>query len=50
MGFFKAIFDVDLNTSDKVTIEVFDDDYGKDDSLGNASLNVDKSVDSSGKM
>merc|ERR1711936_1555013 len=37
---FKAIFDVDHNTSDKVTIEVFDDDFGKDDSLGNTSLDV----------
>merc|ERR1712055_629563 len=37
---FKAIFYVDHNTSDKVTIEVFDDDFGKDDSLGNASLDI----------
>merc|ERR1711936_1410821 len=37
---FKASFDVDQNTSDKVTIEVFDDDFGKDDSLGNTSLDV----------
>ena len=37
---FKAIFDVDHNTSDKLTIEVFDDDFGKDDSLGNTFLDV----------
>merc|ERR1712226_458245 len=36
----KTTFDVEQNTPDKVTIEIFDDDFGKDDSLGNASLDI----------
>merc|ERR1711936_923614 len=37
---FKTTFDVEQNTPAKVTIEIFDDDFGKDDSLGNASLDI----------
>merc|ERR1711936_1363572 len=46
---FKSTFDVDQNTADQVIIEVFDDDFGKDDSLGNTSLDV-KSVQKNKKL
>merc|ERR1711892_1648825 len=39
---FKAIFDVDQNSSEGINIEVFDDDFGKDDSLGNTLLDICK--------
>merc|ERR1739838_492616 len=39
---FKTIFDVDQNTSEGINIEVFDDDFGKDDSLGNTLLDISK--------
>merc|ERR1711970_1287748 len=32
---FEATFDIDENSADGVNIAVFDDDFGKDDSLGN---------------
>ena len=37
---FKTTFDVDHNAPETIIIEVFDDDFGKDDSLGNNSLDV----------
>merc|ERR1712106_341803 len=39
---FKAIFYVDQNSSEGINIEVFDDDFGKDDSLGNTLLDICK--------
>merc|ERR1712128_202662 len=39
---FKAIFDVDQNTTEGVHIAVFDDDFGKDDSLGSTFLDISK--------
>merc|ERR1711892_616938 len=39
---FKTTFDVDQNTSEGINIEVFDDDFGKDDSLGNTLLDIRK--------
>merc|ERR1711892_275930 len=39
---FKAIFDVDQNTTEGVHIAVFDDDFGKDDSLGSTLLDISK--------
>merc|ERR1712106_844286 len=39
---FKAIFDVDQNSSEGINIEVFDDDFGKDDSLGSTLLDISK--------
>merc|ERR1712123_99876 len=39
---FKAIFDVDQNTTEGVHIAVFDDDFGKDDSLGSTILDISK--------
>ena len=35
---FESRFDVDQNTTENICIMVFDEDLGKDDSLGNASL------------
>merc|ERR1712123_479524 len=37
---FVASFDVDENTSEGVNIAVFDDDFGKDDSLGSKTLDI----------
>merc|ERR1712106_529592 len=37
---FEAIFEIDENTSEGVNIAVFDDDFGKDDSLGNKTLDI----------
>merc|ERR1711936_1371067 len=37
---FKATFDVEQNTPENIMIQIFDDDFGKDDSLGNTSLDV----------
>merc|ERR1712106_434857 len=39
---FKATFDVEPNSSESIDIEVFDDDFGKDDSLGSLLLNIRK--------
>merc|ERR1711970_1451222 len=36
----KATFDVDHNTTEKVSIAIFDEDFGKDDSLGSTSLDI----------
>merc|ERR1711936_158912 len=36
----KATFTVDQNTNEKLTIAVFDEDLGKDDSLGITSLDL----------
>merc|ERR1712002_1419677 len=37
---FKSEFDVDKNTKENIMIEVFDEDLGKDDSLGSTSIDV----------
>ena len=37
---FTSTFDVDKNTTEKMKIEVFDEDLGKDDSLGSTSLDI----------
>merc|ERR1711936_315558 len=37
---FKTTFYVDQNTGENITIAVFDEDLGKDDSLGSKSINV----------
>merc|ERR1712128_417414 len=37
---FEAIFEIDENTSEGVNIAVFDDDFGKDDFLGNKTLDI----------
>merc|ERR1712106_616883 len=37
---FEAIFEIDENTSEGVNIAVFDDDFGKDDSLGSKTLDI----------
>merc|ERR1711892_1256275 len=39
---FKATFDVDQNTTQNINIAVFDDDFGKDDSLGSTLLDISK--------
>merc|ERR1712106_225660 len=39
---FKATFDVDQNTTQSINIAVFDDDFGKDDSLGSTLLDISK--------
>merc|ERR1712055_315265 len=39
---FKASFDVNPNVSEDIHIEVFDEDLGKDDSLGYTSLKIDE--------
>merc|ERR1712106_1189952 len=39
---FKAIFDVDQNTTEGINITVFDEDFGKDDSLGSTILDISK--------
>merc|ERR1712202_103521 len=42
MGNFKATFDVDQNTTEGINITVFDEDFGKDDSLGSTILDISK--------
>merc|ERR1712106_1266837 len=37
---FKAIFEVDANLGDTMDIKVFDDDLGKDDILGNTTMDI----------
>merc|ERR1711936_418537 len=37
---FKASFDVDQNVNETIHIDVFDDDLGKDDYLGNTTLDI----------
>merc|ERR1712062_102475 len=37
---FEATFDIDENSADGVNIAVFDDDFGKDDSLGNKTMDI----------
>ena len=37
---FTSTFDVDKNTTEKMKIEVFDEDLGKDDSLGSTLLDI----------
>ena len=37
---FKASFDIDPKISEDIQIEVFDEDLGKDDSLGHISVNI----------
>merc|ERR1711936_905611 len=37
---FESKFDVDQSTAENIIVSVFDEDLGKDDSLGNTSLNV----------
>merc|ERR1711970_1073112 len=39
---FKSSFDVDPNITENIHIEVFDEDLGKDDSLGYTSLKIDE--------
>merc|ERR1712106_1035335 len=39
---FKATFDVSQNTKEDINIAVFDDDFGKDDSLGSTILDLSK--------
>merc|ERR1712106_794265 len=39
---FKATFGVDQNTTEGINIEVFDDDLGKDDSLGSTFIDISK--------
>merc|ERR1712106_763959 len=39
---FKATFDVDQNTTEGIHIAVFDEDFGKDDSLGSTLLDITK--------
>merc|ERR1712106_63521 len=39
---FKAAFDINESTTENITIAVFDDDFGKDDSLGNAIVDISK--------
>merc|ERR1712106_902776 len=39
---FKATFGVDQNTTEGINIEVFDEDFGKDDSLGSTLLDITK--------
>merc|ERR1711892_177578 len=39
---FKAIFDVDQNTSENIKLAVLDDDFGKDDSLGTTIIDISK--------
>eukprot|EP00091_Calanus_sinicus_P008313 TRINITY_DN2033_c0_g1_i9.p1 TRINITY_DN2033_c0_g1~~TRINITY_DN2033_c0_g1_i9.p1 ORF type:complete len:498 (+),score=158.41 TRINITY_DN2033_c0_g1_i9:82-1575(+) len=39
---FKATFDIDESSNDGINIAVFDDDFGKDDSLGNTVLDITK--------
>merc|ERR1711892_405354 len=39
---FKATFDVDQNTKEGINIAVFDEDFGKDDSLGSTILDISK--------
>merc|ERR1712123_480749 len=39
---FKSTFDVDQNTTEGIKISVFDDDFGKDDSLGSTILDLNK--------
>merc|ERR1739838_994576 len=39
---FKAAFGVDQNTTEGINIEVFDDDFGKDDSLGSTFIDISK--------
>merc|ERR1712157_28420 len=35
-----ATFDIDENSSEGLNIAVFDDDFGKDDSLGNKTMDI----------
>merc|ERR1712002_1300507 len=37
---FEATFDIDENSAQGVNIAVFDDDFGKDDSLGNKTMDI----------
>ena len=37
---FESWFDVDQSTAENIIISVFDEDLGKDDSLGSTSLNI----------
>merc|ERR1711875_151736 len=37
---FEATFDIDENSSEGLDIAVFDDDFGKDDSLGNKTMDI----------
>merc|ERR1739838_1127126 len=37
---FEAIFEIDQNTTERISIAVFDDDFGKDDSLGSTCLDI----------
>merc|ERR1712151_1468115 len=37
---FEATFDIDENSSEGLNIAVFDDDFGKDDSLGNKTMDI----------
>merc|ERR1711872_956735 len=37
---FEARFDIDENSSEGLNIAVFDDDFGKDDSLGNKTMDI----------
>ena len=37
---FKTSFDIDPNISEDIQIEVLDEDFGKDDSLGHISVNI----------
>ena len=37
---FEATFDIDENSAEGVNIAVFDDDFGKDDSLGNKTMDI----------
>merc|ERR1739838_990331 len=39
---FKATFDVDQNTAESINIAVFDEDFGKDDTLGSTFLDLNK--------
>merc|ERR1739838_980044 len=39
---FKSTFDVSQNTKEDIIIAVFDDDFGKDDSLGSTILDLSK--------
>merc|ERR1712106_320884 len=39
---FKAAFDINESTTENITIAVFDDDFGKDDSLGSAIVDISK--------
>merc|ERR1711981_759299 len=41
---FNATFEVDQNTSETIRIEVFDEDLGKDDTLGNKVMDINSVV------